>query len=93
MNNDIITLFGGFLATRTQKNIRACRGILRLAIYDSGFQDKFSHGYMSYEDMIEVISTSLKKRLEVVLFEDVDLLLKDMMHFVIENQGFFTLIT
>ena len=91
MYSDIISLFGGYLSKIISKPIPACRGVFRLAIYDLGYKEKMFDIGLNYDELNQIISNSLKKRLLRLHVINLDEVIIELKRKLMENQAFLTM--
>jgi len=69
----------------------ACKGLIRIAFNDEGFQGKLNYNQLNYNETIFVLEHSLKKRLESINIDFVDEIIKSLIDTIIKTQSIFTM--
>jgi hypothetical protein len=87
---DIILQCGNILSKVIDKPAVACRGIIRLSIYDSGLRERMNQGLINFKDMMHVVRNALRRRLERLFIRDLDNVIDNIEQELIENQSIFT---
>ena len=87
---EIINIIGAFLAQRVNLSPPAGRGLLKLAIKDELGPFK-PYDILEYEDLKNVISKSLKQRLENLEIYGADSIIKELVNILNKNQSLLTM--
>ncbi|MBD3216095.1 MAG: hypothetical protein GF311_26010 [Candidatus Lokiarchaeota archaeon] len=87
---EIITLLAEKLASKIEMTPTATRGLIKLSIKDELGPFKPIE-QLDYYDLREMINHSLKKRLEAIKVDNVDLIIKFLEKTLIENQSLITM--
>ncbi|TXT64080.1 MAG: hypothetical protein BAJALOKI3v1_260016 [Promethearchaeota archaeon] len=87
---EIITLLAEKLASKIEMTPTATRGLIKLSIKDEVGPFKPIE-QLDYDDLMDIINRSLKKRLEAIKVDNVDLIIKYLAKTLIENQSLITM--
>jgi len=89
--SEIINILGQSLSDLTHKPYLACKGLIRIAFNDDGFQGKLNYNQVNYNDTVFVLRNALKRRLEVINIEYVDDTIDSLIKTITNTQSIFTM--
>ncbi|MHA1718608.1 MAG: hypothetical protein ACTSWX_06540 [Promethearchaeota archaeon] len=69
----------------------ACKGLIRIAFNDNGFERKLNYDQLNYRDTVFVLKNGLKKRLESIHIEYVDETIDSLIDIITKSQSIFTM--
>jgi len=69
----------------------ACKGLIRIAFNDNGFERKLNYDQLNYSDTVFVLKNGLKKRLESIHIEYVDETIDSLIDIITKSQSIFTM--
>jgi hypothetical protein len=87
---EIITLLAEKLASKIGMTPTATRGLLKLSIKDEVGPFKPIE-QLDYDDLMEMINHSLKKRLDAIKADNINLIIEYLAKTLIENQSLITM--
>ena len=82
---------GQSLSELTHRPYLACKGLIRIAFNDDGFQRKLNYNQVNYNDTVFVLKNGLKKRLEVINIEYIDDTINSLINVITRSQSIFTM--
>lgn len=86
---NITNYFGEYLSKLTDKDPRACRGMIRIAVKEK-FPNKTPE-QLDYDELKDVFNTTLKKRLERVYITNIDQITEEITIYLVKNQSLLTM--
>lgn len=89
--SEIINILGQSLSDLTHKPYLACKGLIRIAFNDDGFQGKLNYNQLNYNDTVFVLKHGLKRRLEIINIEYVDDTIDSLIETITKSQSIFTM--
>jgi len=89
--SEIINVLGQSLSELTHKPYLACKGLIRIAFNDDGFQGKLNYNQVNYNDTVFVLKNALKRRLEIINIEYVDDTIDSLIQIITKTQSIFTM--
>ncbi len=89
--SEIINILGQSLSELTHKPYLACKGLIRIAFNDDGFQQKLNYSQINYNDTVFVLKNALKRRLEAINIEYIDDTIDSLIETVTISQSIFTM--
>ena len=69
----------------------ACKGLIRIAFNDDGFQEKLNSNQINYNETVFVLRNGLKKRLVIINIEFVDDTIDSLIETITKSQSIFTM--
>ena len=69
----------------------ACKGLIRIAFNDDGFQEKLNSNQINYNETVFVLRNGLKKRLVIINIEYVDDTIDSLIETITKSQSIFTM--
>lgn len=89
--SEIVNILGQSLSELTHRPYLACKGLIRIAFNDDGFQQKLNYNQVNYSDTVFVLKNGLKKRLEVINIEYIDDTINSLIDVITRSQSVFTM--
>ena len=87
--NNITNFFGEYLANLTERKPMVCKGMIRLAVLDK-FPEKTPE-QLSYHELKDIFTTTLKQRLDNVSIANVDQISADIIRYLVKSQSLLTM--
>ncbi|KKN02151.1 hypothetical protein LCGC14_1120580 [marine sediment metagenome] len=87
--SNVTNFFGEHLSKMTEKPIRSCNGLIRLAVLDK-FPGRTPE-QINFNELMDVFNTTLKERLSNVYTHNVDQISHDIVSLLVRNQSLMTL--
>ena len=87
--NNVTNFFGEYLSKMTEKPIRSCNGLIRLAVLDK-FPGRTPE-QIKFNELRDVFNTTLKERLTNVNTPNVDQISNDIVSLLVKNQSIMTI--
>ena len=82
---------GQSLSKLTNKPYLACKGLIRIAFNDDGFQGRLNYNQINYVDTVFVLKHGLKRRLETIHIEYIDETIDSLIETITKTQSIFTM--